>query len=103
MKQLVLAGMIALGLAAPAHAGSGDFEKILGGFIVGAIVVDALKHNPRHTHPQPVYQPPPVVYYDQPDPYRVCRQEVEYRRNWIYLYEINCYGEIIHVTKTYRH
>jgi hypothetical protein len=103
MKQLVLAGMIALGLAAPAHAGSGDFEKILGGFIVGAIVVDALKHNPPHTHPQPVRQPPPVVYYDQPDPYRVCRQEVEYRRNWIYLYEINCYGEIIHVTKTYRY
>jgi hypothetical protein len=99
MRKMILAPMVALGFAAPVHAG--DFEKILGGFIVGAIVVDALKApRPQVVYPQTEY-PPPVVYYQEPDPYRVCRQEVEYRRHWTYLYEINCYGEVLRVTKTY--
>ncbi len=87
----VLAILVALGLATPA-AGN-DVSDVLAGIIVGAVVVDALNdnHHRRH-HAAP-------LYVERFDPYRVCRQEVEYVGRWIYVYDINCHGDLIRVTQ----
>lgn len=100
MRNTILAGLMAVASAAPAHADNGNFERFLGGVIVGAVIVDALRA------PQPVYHAPPVVYYSTPpvvyttvNPLRVCVEEIERGPGWAYLYQYNCSGELLDVVR----
>ena len=95
MKNAILAMTVALGLAQPAQADS-DVAKILGGIIIGGVIVDALNDRPRHVENHYYHQPQPVP---QPHPAQVCYRDVEYSAQWIYVYERNCWGDVINFTQ----
>jgi hypothetical protein len=72
---IVAAGMTAI--AAPAHAGGGDFAAgIFGGLAAGAIIGST---RPYYYGPPP--PPPPAYYYDGPRDYGPCHWE-RGRRYW---------------------
>ena len=104
MRTHILAAVITGALAGPAPAENGNFERFLGGVIVGAVIVDALqapRPQPPRQLPTPVYPitvSPPVVYHT-PHPLRVCIEEIEHSPGWAYLYEYNCSGELLSVTR----
>lgn len=117
MKRYLYAGLVALGVCAgPVHAG--DFEKILGGIIVGAIVHDMLDNRNTVIIDRPV---PRVVYpaprdrynhgyvdgyvdgwndrgsYDRRARERVCETVSRRYHRYTEISEYNCYGELIDV------
>jgi hypothetical protein len=104
MRTHILAAVITGALAGPGAAENGNFERFLGGVIVGAVIVDALqapRPQPPRQLPTPVYPitvSPPVVYYT-PHPLRVCIEEIEHGPAVVYLYEYNCSGELLSVTR----
>jgi hypothetical protein len=104
MRTHILAAVITAALAGPGSAENGNFERFLGGVIVGAVIVDALQA-PRPQPPRqlptpvsPITVSPPVVYHT-PHPLRVCIEDIEHGPGWVYLYEYNCSGELLSVTR----
>jgi hypothetical protein len=105
MRTHILAAVITGALTGPGSAENGNFERFLGGVIVGAVIVDALqapRPQPPRQLPTPVYptpQPPPPVVYHTAHPLRVCIEDIEHGPGWAYLYEYNCSGELLSVTR----
>lgn len=68
MKSKIIALALLAGLSAPSFAG--DFEKVLGGVIIGTVIGShiAQERSPYYYPPQVVYAPPPQVVYAPPPP-----------------------------------
>lgn len=66
MKTKIIGLALLASLTAPAFAG--DFEKVLGGVIIGTVIGSQMEANrsPYYYPPQVVYAPPPQVYYGPP-------------------------------------
>lgn len=66
MKSKIITLTLLAGLSAPSFAG--DFERVLGGVIIGAVIGSQIADSNRTYYypPQPVYAPPPQVVYETP-------------------------------------
>lgn len=103
MRNTILGGLLLAQFATAASADNSNFERFLGGVIVGAVIVDALRAPTPVYHPPVVYPTapvyhPPVVYHTA-HPLRVCVEEIERGPGWAYLYQYNCSGELLAVIR----
>ena len=67
MKTKIIGLALLASLTAPAFAG--DFEKVLGGVIIGTVIgsqISEANRSPYYYPPQVVYAPPPQVFYGPP-------------------------------------
>lgn len=95
--------LITLALLASLSAGAqaGDFEKVLGGVVLGVVLSNQVSASDRYygppsqvIYPQPVYAPPQVVY--APPPVIYAPPQVVYAPQPVYSYEYRDYREHRH-------
>ena len=95
--------LITLTLLASLSAGAqaGDFEKFLGGVVLGVVLSNQVSTSGRYygppaqvVYPQPVYAPPQVVY--APPPVIYSPPQVVYSTQPVYSYEYRDYREHRH-------
>ena len=83
MKSKIIALALLAGLSAPSFAG--DFEKVLGGVIIGTVIGSHItqERSPYYYPPQVVYAPPPPVVY-APPPVVYSQPQVVYEQRPVY-------------------
>lgn len=84
MKTKIIGLVLLASLSAPAFAG--DFEKVLGGVIIGTVIgsqISESNRSPYYYPPQVVYAPPPQVYYGPP-PVVYRQPQVVYEQGPVY-------------------